>query len=67
MSDNKKKKVNQYNIKDCEVILSRLSGQTENKYYQHVLEHYRKLLPSHKSAIELNNIKSDNNATLPPI
>ena len=61
----KKKKVNQLTIKECEAILNRLARQTECKYYQHVLNHYRKLLPSHSMAIELSNIPSDNNATLP--
>ncbi len=61
----KKKKVNQLTIKECEAILTRLAGQVECKYYQHVLNHYRRLLPSHGMAIELSNIPSDNNATLP--
>ncbi len=61
----KKKKVNQLTIKECEAILNRLAGQIECKYYQHVLNHYRKLLPSHGAAIELSNVPSDNNATLP--
>lgn len=62
---NNKKKVNRLNLKECEHILSRLAGQTENKYYQHVLQQYRKLMPSHEYAFELNKIKNDNNATLP--
>jgi hypothetical protein len=61
----KKKKVNQLTIKECEAILTRLAGQAECKYYQHVLTHYRRLLPSHSMAIELSNVPSDNNATLP--
>ena len=61
----KKKKVNQLNIKECETILNRLANQTESKYYQHVLNHYRKLMPSHGMAFELSSIPSDNNATLP--
>ncbi len=66
MKENKKKKkVNQLTVKECEAILARLTGQTECKYYQHVLNHYRKLLPSHAMAIELSNVPSDNNATLP--
>lgn len=66
MTENKKKKkVNQLNIKECETILARLIGQTECKYYQHVLEHYRRLLPPHYVAIDLGKIPSDNNATLP--
>lgn len=65
MIENKKnKKVNQLNIKECETILHRLAGQTECKYYQHVLEHYRKLIPPHSAAIELSKIPSNNNATL---
>lgn len=66
MTENKKKKkVNQLTIKECEAILTRLAGQAECKYYQHVLNHYRRLLPSHSMAIELSNVPSDNNATLP--
>lgn len=61
----KKKKVNQLDLKECEAILQKLAGQTESKYYQHVLEHYRKLLPSHRDAIDLNKITSDDKATLP--
>lgn len=55
----KKKKVNQLTIKECEAILERLAGQIECKYYQHVLEHYRRLLPPHSAAIELAKIPSN--------
>lgn len=55
----KKKKVNQLNIKECEAILQKLAGQTECKYYQHVLEHYRSLLPPHSAAIELAKISTN--------
>lgn len=66
MTENKKKKkVNQLNIQECEAILRKLAGQTECKYYQHVLEHYKKLLPPFSASIELGKISSDNNATLP--
>jgi hypothetical protein len=65
IENKKKKKVNQLTIKECEAILKRLAGQTECKYYQHVLQHYRSLLPPHYIAIELTKIPSDNNATLP--
>jgi hypothetical protein len=61
----KKKKVNQLTIKECEAILTRLAGQSECKYYQHVLNHYRKLLPSHGMAIELAKVDSYDSATLP--
>lgn len=54
----KKKKVNNLNIQECEAILQRLHGQNENKYYQEVLIQYRKLMPEHKYAIELNKIDS---------
>lgn len=64
MENKKKKKVNHLTIKECESILEKLRGQTENKYYQHVLEHYRSLLPSHKYASYLNKISSDTQATL---
>lgn len=55
----KKKKINQLTTKECEAILERLAGQTECKYYQHVLEHYRRLLPPHSAAIELAKIPSN--------
>lgn len=57
--DKKKKKVNQLSIKECEAILQRLAGQIECKYYQHVLEQYRRLLPPHSAAIELAKIPSN--------
>lgn len=55
----KKKKVNQLTIKECEAILEKLVGQNESKYFQHVLEHYRRLLPPHSAAIELAKIPSN--------
>lgn len=68
MTDKKRtKKVNQLKLKECEEILARLVGQIENKYYQDVLAHYRKLIPSHEYAIELGKIKSDNSASLQSI
>lgn len=66
MSDKKKiKKVNQLNLKECEDILQRLHGQNDNKYYQDVLLQYRRLIPAHRYAIELNKIKNINDAPLP--
>jgi hypothetical protein len=62
----KKKKVNNLNLKECEAILQRLQGQNENKYYQDVLNQYRKLIPAHKYAIELNKVDSTS-ATMPII
>lgn len=62
----KKKKVNNLNMQECEAILQRLHGQNENKYYQDVLLQYRKLIPAHRYAIELNKVDS-NNATMPII
>jgi hypothetical protein len=61
----KNKKVNHLTVQECESILKRLAGQVENRYYQHVLEHYRKLLPPHYAAVELNKIPNDGYATLP--
>lgn len=60
----KKKKVNHLNLKECEAILQRLQNQNENKYYQDVLNQYRKLIPAHKYAIELNKVQSLD-ATMP--
>jgi len=65
IENKKKKKVNQLNIKECESILHRLAGQIECKYYQHVLKHYRRLLPPFSASIDLGKVPSDNNATLP--
>ena len=39
-----KKKVNKLKKKQCEDILNRLVNQTENKYYQHILNHYNTLI-----------------------
>lgn len=55
----KKKKVNQLTVKECEAILEGLAGQIENKYYQHVLEQYRRLLPPHSAAFELAKIPTN--------
>lgn len=62
----RKKKVNNLNLKECEAILQKLQGQNENKYYQDVLNQYRKLIPEHRYAVELNKINSTN-ATMPII
>lgn len=59
------KKVNQLSLKECEAIISRLYNQNENKYYQDVLLQYRRLIPAHRYAIELNKIKDFKDATLP--
>lgn len=68
MTDKKKtKKVNQLSIKECESIIHRLYNQTENKYYQEVLLQYRRLIPAHRYAIELNRIKDTKDATMPRI
>jgi hypothetical protein len=61
------KKVNQLKLEECKAILDRLAGQTENKYYQHVLDQYRKLMPSYRDAVELGKTPSNNDATLPPV
>jgi len=66
-SKKKTKKVNQLKLEECKAILDRLVGQTENKYYLHVLEQYRKLMPSYRDAVELGKIPSNNDATLPPV
>ncbi|NBP03044.1 MAG: hypothetical protein EBU90_23605 [Proteobacteria bacterium] len=69
MSDKnkQKKKVNQLTLKECESIINRLYNQNENKYYQEVLLQYRRLIPAHKYAIELNKIKETKDATLPTV
>lgn len=51
-----RKKVNKLSIKDCEDILSRLSKDKDSLYYNHVLSHYRSLLPNMGSAVELGKI-----------
>ena len=65
MNKKKKKKVNQLNIEECMDILNKLSNQTENKYYQEVLLQYRKLIPEHKYAKELNDVKDTTEAKMP--
>lgn len=69
MSDKKKKtkKVNQLSLKECEAIIRRLHNQNENKYYQEVLLQYRRLIPAHRYAIGLAEIKETKDATLPDI
>ena len=42
----KNKKVNKLNIEECQNILQNLNHQKDSLYYNHVLNHYRKLLPS---------------------
>lgn len=54
----KKKKVNHLSIKECEEVLARLKGQDNSLYYQHVLQHYRRLLPDMGSAVTLGQIHS---------
>lgn len=54
----KKKKVNHLSIKECEDILSRLKGQDNSLYYQHILQHYRRLLPDMRSAVTLGQTHS---------
>lgn len=68
MSDKKnKKKVNQLSIKECEAIIHRLHNQNENKYYQEVLLQYRKLIPAHRYAVELNKVEDVKSAMMPKI
>lgn len=55
----KKKKVNHFNIKECEEVLARLKGQENSLYFQHVLCHYRKLLPSMENAALLGQTHTD--------
>ncbi len=55
----KKKKVNHLNIKECEEILARLKGQENSLYFQHVLHHYRLLLPDMGSAAALSKTQAD--------
>ena len=65
MSNKHKKKINQLTLKECESIINRLYNQNENKYYQEVLLQYRRLIPAHRYAIELNRIKETKDTTLP--
>lgn len=55
----KNKKVNHLNIKECEEILARLKGQENSLYFQHVLHHYRLLLPNMGSATVLSKVQAD--------
>jgi hypothetical protein len=44
MAEKKKhKKVNQFNLQQCEAVLNKLKNCTESEYYQHVLQHYNRL------------------------
>lgn len=51
-----RKKINQLSIKECEAIIARLNKDRESLYYNHVLNHYRSLLPDMRSAVELGKI-----------
>lgn len=50
-----KKKVNKLGIQECESILKKLDNQRDSLYYNHVLEQYRRLIPSHSNAVILSN------------
>lgn len=58
MSKRKKKlkKVNQLTLQECKNLLTKLSKNKESLYYQHILEHYRRLMPSMGSAVELGKV-----------
>lgn len=61
------KKVNRLTIKECEAILSRLDKDKESQYYNHVLTHYRSLLPNMGSAVTLGRVSVDQGKTAPHI
>ena len=46
----KNKKVNNLKIEECQQILQKLIGHEQSKYYQDVLNQYRKLIPAYKNA-----------------
>ena len=48
VNNKKTKKVNQLKLEKCKAILDSLVGQTDNKYYQDVLEQCKRLIPSHR-------------------
>jgi len=50
-----KKKVNKLKLHECEEILKKLDNQRDSLYYNHVLEQYRRLIPSHSNAVILSN------------
>lgn len=57
MSKKKKiKKINRLSIKECEELLAKLSKDRESLYYNHILQHYRRLLPDMRSAVELGKL-----------
>ena len=55
MSKKKKniRKVNKLTLKECEDLLAKLSKDKESHYYNHILEQYRRLMPSMSSAVAL--------------
>ena len=54
MEKKKNKKVNHLKLKECEEILQKLQNQKESRYYNHVLQRYRILMPAHQDAIILS-------------
>lgn len=60
----KNKKVNKLNIEECQNILQNLKHQKDSLYYNHVLNHYRKLLPSMEFAHALGKINSSTKANM---
>lgn len=50
------RKVNKLTIKECEVLLEKLCKDKESLHYNHILQHYRRLLPSMGSAVELSKV-----------
>lgn len=65
MSQKKKriKKVNKLSIKECEALLDKLSKDRESLYYNHILQHYRRLLPDMGSAVELGKLSVEDGKT----
>lgn len=64
MSKKKKiKKINRLSIKECEELLAKLSKNKESLYYNHILQHYRRLLPDMGSAIELGKLSVEDGKT----
>lgn len=63
-SKNKKnKKVNHLKLHECEKILQKLQHQKDSHYYNHVLQQYRRLIPSFKDSVILGKTQTISGAT----
>jgi len=57
------RKVNKLTLKECEDLLAKLSKDKESHYYNHILEQYRRLMPSMSSAVALGKVSVEEGKT----